>query len=490
MSQHQGQTQQQQQAQVQIASSAQVLLSTLLEMPLADFEERLQNELLDNEALEVSEHEDGDWANPNDDYESEPTDALSDALSDYRTLDDVPEALREAYNQRGDDQRPERQIADDETSYDDLYRQIGEQNLTDREAEILRYLVGSLDDNGFLTKDNETLSDELAFREYIDTTPDEVERMARVIQRFEPRGIGARNLRECLLLQLPPTGWTRQVVDECFDELMRSHWAKIQSRLDVDDETIAQVRHEISRLNPRPGSLLAENSRASAPTIVPDFRVSIDSDGEPQVVQIRGQVPELQVSPAFAETIVMHRAAQERASSQGKKTELSRAQEEAFVYAKQKVESAQAFIESIRRRRLTLQSVMESIVRLQRDFFVADDDESLLRPMVLKDVAERVGIDISTVSRAVNSKYVATDFGVYSLLFFCATQFTNSTGETVAARQVKAALSQLIAEEDKRRPHSDEALAALLAERGLKVARRTVTKYREALGIPKAGLRR
>lgn len=490
MSQHQGLHQQQQQAQVQIASSAQVLLSTLLEMPLADFEERLQNELLDNEALEVSEHEDGDWELPAEATASEEGDALSDALSDYRTLDDVPEPLREAYNQRGDEGRGERQISDDDTSYDDLYRQIGEQELTEREEAIVRYLVGSLDDNGFLTKDNATLSDELAFREYIDTTPEEVERMAQVLQRFEPRGIGARNLQQCLLLQLPQTGWTRQVVDECFDEMMRSHWSKIQQRLDVDDETIADIRHEISRLNPRPGSLLAENSRATAPTVVPDFRVSLDAEGEPRVVQIRGQVPELQVSPAFAETLVMHRAAQERAAAKGERAALSRQQEEAYVYAKQKVESAQAFIDSIQRRRFTLQRVMQTIVELQRDFFVADDDEALLRPMLLKDVAQRVGIDVSTVSRAVNSKYVATDFGVYSLRFFFSTQFTAATGETVAARQVKAALAEIIAGEDKRNPYSDETLARLLAERGLKVARRTVTKYREALGIPKAGLRR
>lgn len=486
----QGLQQQQQQAQVQIASSAQVLLSTLIEMPLADFEERLRNELLDNEALETSEHEDADIALPAADAEQPESDALTDALSDYRTLDDVPESLREAYIGRGEDNRPERQISDEESSYEDLYRQIGELSLDPREAAIMTYLVGSLDDNGFLSKDNDTLCDELAFKEYIDTTPDEIERLARILQGFEPRGIGARNLQECLLLQLPSTGWTRQVVAEYFDEAMHSRWNKIQERLDVDDETIADIRHQLSRLNPRPGSLLAENSRSSAPSIVPDFRVEVDGEGSALVRQVRGQVPELQVSPAFAETIVMHRAARSRAAETGSAPTLSREQEEAFLYAKQKVEAAHAFIESVRRRRHTLQSVMESIVALQHDFFVNDDDETLLRPMVLKDIADRAHVDISTVSRAVNSKYVETDFGIYPLRYFFSTRFTSSDGETVAARQVKAALAELVESEDKSSPYSDEALAALLAERGLKVARRTVTKYRETLGIPKAGLRR
>ncbi len=493
MPQHQGLQQQQQQAQVQIASSAQVLLSSLVEMPLADFEERLQNELMDNEALEIQEHEDADtdsaWGESEGD-DPTPSDALSDALSDYRTMDDVPEPLRDAYNRRGDEERGERQISDEETSYDDLYRQIGELPLDEREAEIMRYLVGSLDESGFLAKDDATLCDELAFQEYLDTTPEEVGRLADLFRRFEPQGIGARNLRDCLLRQLPPSGRAHQVVEERFDDLMNARWHRVQEQYGWDDATLAEVRHQISRLNPRPGSLLAENARSTAPSVLPDFRVELDSEGDPIVRQIRGQIPELQVSPAFVETIVMHRAAQERAASEGEAPALSRAQEEAFVYARRKVEAAQAFIESCRRRHYTLQHVMEAIVTLQRDFFTTDDDESLLRPMVLKDVAERAGVDISTVSRAVNSKYVETDFGVYPLRHFFSTQFTSATGETVAARQVKAAIAELIGAEDRRNPFSDETLVTLLAERGMTVARRTVTKYRENLGIPKARLRR
>lgn len=492
MSQSQGFRQQTEQRQVQNASSVQVLLSSLIEMPLADFETRLQNELLDNEALEVSDHEENDGANyQNEEGETyDAGDPLDDAVGDYRTLDDVPDNLREAYTNRGEDDRRERQIGAEETSYDDLYRQIGELDLTEHERAIMVYLVGSLDESGFLTKDDATLADELAFNEYIDTTPEEVARLAGLLQQFEPRGIGARNLRECLLLQLPRTGEAREVIDRFYDDFMHSRWNRIAERLQLTDEDIERIRREIGHLNPRPGSVLSEGSRATAPTVVPDFRVTIDTDGNPVVTQHRGDLPDLRVSPAFAETLVMHRAARERAAERGETAQFSRSQEEAFVYAYQKVTAAQAFIESVRRRHHTLQAVMETIVALQREFFVNDDDETLLVPMVLKDVAERAHVDISTVSRAINSKYVETDYGVYSLRHFFSTQFTSADGETVAARQVKAALAEIVENEDKRAPLSDEAIVEALAERGLKVARRTVSKYRSQLNIPKAGLRR
>ena len=497
MPQRQGLQHSQQQQQVQNTSSAQVLLSTIVEMPLADFETRLQNELLDNEALEVSEHDSPDDAAfmGNDaedglnDSERE-TARLEDELGDYRTLDDVPDTLREAYNIRGEDNGRERQISSEDSSYDELYRQIGELSLSEHEMAIMVYLVGSLDENGFLSKDDETLCDELAFKEYIDTTPEEINRLAKLLQQFEPKGIGARNLRECLLLQLSPDAPARIVVDRYFDDLMHSRWHRIASKLSLTDEDVEHIRHDISRLNPRPGSVLSEGIHASAPTVVPDFRVTIDRDGTPIVQQQRGQLPELRVSPAFAETLVMHRAAKDRATQEGKSLQLSRSQEEAFIYARQKVSAAQSFIDSVRRRHYTLQAVMEAIVELQKDFFVNDDDESLIRPMVLKDIAERAHIDVSTVSRAINSKYVETDYGTYPLRHFFSTQFTSADGETVAARQVKAAIQEIIAAEDKRKPLSDEAVATRLAERGLKVARRTVSKYREQLGIAKAGLRR
>lgn len=492
MPQHQGFQQQQQQQQVQSASSVQVLLSSIIEMPLSDFETRLQNELLDNEALEIDENEEGHYDNLTPEENEEKTsDPIDDAVGDYRTLDDVPETIREAYVNRGEDSdRRERQISAEETSYEDLYRQIGELDLTERQRAIMVYLAGSLDENGYLSKDDATLADELAFNEYIDTTPDEVAHLAALMQQFEPRGIGARNLRQCLLLQLPAEGQTREVIDRYFEDFIHSRWNRIADRMHLSEEDVERIRKEIGHLNPRPGGILSEGGHSTSPSVIPDFRVSIDDNGLPIVTQHRGDLPELRVSPAFAETLVMHRAAKDRAAAEGTTPRFSRSQEEAFIYARQKVAAAQSFIESVRRRHFTLQSVMEAIVALQFDFFTNDDDESRLHPMVLKDVAERAHVDISTVSRAINSKYVETDYGTYPLRHFFSTQFTSANGETVAARQVKTALAEIVASEDKRAPLSDEALAKALAQRGLKVARRTVSKYREQLNIPKAGLRR
>ena len=323
MPQRQGLQHTQQQQQVQNTSSAQVLLSTIVEMPLADFETRLQNELLDNEALEVSETE---GAEGNDFLNAEGDDGMNDSeretarmedeLGDYRSLDDVPDTLRDAYSNRGEDNGRERQIGNEDSAYDELYRQIGELSISEHEMAIMVYLVGSLDENGFLSKDDATLCDELAFNEYIDTTPEEVSRLAKLLQQFEPKGIGARNLRECLLLQLAPDAPARVVVDRYFDDLMHSRWPRIAAKLSLSEEDVERIRHDISRLNPRPGSVLSEGINTTAPTVVPDFRVTLDSDGTPIVHQQRGQLPELRVSPAFAETLVMHRMAKDRAAQE------------------------------------------------------------------------------------------------------------------------------------------------------------------------------
>lgn len=481
--------QQQQLAQQQNASSVQILLSALVEMPLVNLEERVKIELLDNEALEMSESE---WDKDFDEHfaQQDATDErINDALGDYATMDDVPESLREAHHNREENVMflP---IADVEDAYEDLYKQIAELELTAEEKKILRYLVASLDEQGFLTKDNESLCDELSFNEYIYVSPDELERLIVRLQHLEPRGIAARNLQECLLAQLPKSSRSREVVASCFDELLHAQWARIGKLLSIGEEEMRQVRHEIAQLNPRPGSALSDGVRTMEQPIIPDFRLNIDEDQHISVVQNRGEVPDLQISPAFMDTLLRYRKAQERTAQDGKPIPLSKEQEEQLIYARQKVESAQTFIESMRRRRETLQRVMQVIVQLQRDFFLKDDDELALKPMVLKDVAELAAVDISTVSRAVNSKYVETNYGIYPLRYFFSTQFATADGEMIAARQVKAAIAQMIAEEDKQKPFSDEVIAQRLAQQGFKVARRTVSKYREQLGIAKASLRK
>lgn len=507
----------QQQKQIQTTSAVQVMLSTIMEMPLADLEQYVSNEIDSNEALEcgdsgsdtVAEYTPEDRS-PGDEFGVRDSHTSQDDYDDFMTIDQVPEDMRSRYNEelsKGNgraqyDGDTERQIADTgATSYDDITSQIGELNLTAEEQKVMEYLIGSLDERGYLAKDNQTLIDELLFQEYIDIDEPRLERLISLLQSFEPRGIGARDMRECLLLQMecPPDEKHRlslvkrlahKVVRDLWEELAHSRWKKIQDALDVDDETIADIQRSIRRLNPKPGSGLNESMQTSAPTVIPDFTVIIDDTGEPLVFQNRGALPELRVSSSFADIVDEYRAAQDRAKAEGRDITFSRSQEEAYKYANHKVDSAKAFIESIRRRRHTLQLVMEGIVREQRDFFVGDDDETLLHPMILRDVAEHAGVDISTVSRAVNSKFVQTAQGTYPLKFFFSSEFVNADGDSLSQRQVKNDIRRIIEDEDPRHPFSDQKITDMLAQQGTVIARRTVAKYREQLGFPTSALRR
>ena len=319
-----------------------------------------------------------------------------------------------------------------------------------------------------------------------DPRPEELDRLVGVLQTFDPRGIGARSLRECLHLQLtdpdfrsPYKKEALAVVDKYFDDFIHKHWETLCRKLGVDEECFGHIKTELLRLNPRPGNALGENEGSGAAPVVPDFIVT-EEDGEPVVHLNNGHVPELHVSRAFRDSLREYDL---------NRPNLSREQRDAYLYAKKKVEAAQGFIDAIHQRQHTLMSVMQVIVDLQRPFF-EDGDEVLLRPMILKDVADRAGVDISTVSRVTGSKYVQTDFGVYPLKFFFSNAVTTDEGEEHSTRKIKLLLREMIEHEDKRHPLTDENLAAMLAEKGLPVARRTVAKYREQLGLPVARLRR
>lgn len=508
--------QRQQQKQVQTTSAVQVMLSAIMEMPLADLEQHVNNELESNEALEAT---DGETA-ATESYDDAPfngdeigvrdSHTTQDDYDECLTIDQVPEDMRSRYNDelsRGNgraqyDGDTERQIADTgATSYDDIMAQIGELTLTEEEQKVMEYLVGSLDERGYLSKDNQTLIDELTFQEYIYITEEQLTALIAQLQSFEPRGIGARDMRDCLLLQMQCEPEERRrlslvkrlahkVVRDMWDELTHSRWEKIQDALDVDDATTAEIQRTIQRLNPRPGSSLFERMQNDAPPVIPDFTVLIDDDGSPTIYQNRGGVPELRVSSSFADIVSEYRSAQERARQRGEEISFSRSQEEAFKYASHKVESARAFIESLERRRRTLQAVMKGIVKWQKDFFTGDDDENLLRPMVLRDIAEYAEVDVSTVSRAANSKYVQTKFGTYPLKFFFGTEFTNADGDSVSQRQAKRLIREIIEGEDPRHPLSDQKITEILASQGTSIARRTVAKYREMLGFATSSLRR
>lgn len=479
--------QNQAQVQTQQLSTSQVALSGLIALPLADLAERVQNEMMDNEALEEKGIDSGDdyEANGDDQLGSGSGEELNDALGDYLNDDETPVYLRE----RADAEREDREIplTGGTSFYDDLLRQIGEHDLNDREREMMDYIIGSLDEDGFLRKDIDTLADELAIYHYIYTDRAELERLLGVLQTFEPRGIGARSLRECLLLQLEDpdrrTAYTDsaiQVLNRCFKEFTACRWDIIARRLSLDTETLERVRHELTHLNPRPGRQLGNDAAALSPTVTPDFYVAVGRDGLPEVSLNHGDVPELHVSPAFRDSIRQYAG----------RRNLNREQREAYIYARQKVEAAQVFINLIRRRSDTLLAVMQAIVNLQADFFINDDDETLLRPLTLREVAAKAGVDISTASRVTGSKYVQTDYGIYSLKSFFSSQFTTEGGEELSARQVRNALRDIVDSENKERPLADEALAAQLRERGLPVARRTVAKYREQMGILPARLRK
>lgn len=489
LEQTQSQTQQQQLSPLQLA------LSKLLELPVADLAVRVQNEMMDNAALEEAGGDtdyDAETSDPADEAAGYDTDvpeaeagSLDDALGDYRSEDEIPSYLQE----RADANREYREVPQAETAsfYDNLQRQIAENDLTEHECRVLEYLIGSLDADGLLRTPLLTIEDELAIYHNVETSQGELEHLLSVLQTFEPRGIGARTLQECLRLQLtdPERHFAHReqaldVVDRCFDDFMHKRWNNIMSRLGVTEPEFEEIRRELTHLNPQPGSALSESASMGAPTIIPDFYVSVGSDGVPSISLNRGEVPELRVSRAFRDTVTAYA---------GSGASLSREQRDAYTYARRKVEAAVTFIDSLRRRQQTLLAVMRAIVELQRPFF-DEDDETRLRPMTLKDVASRIGVDISTVSRVTGSKYVQTDYGVYPLKFFFSTQFVTDSGDELSARRVKAALRELLENEDRKAPLADQVLAERLKEAGFPVARRTVAKYREQLGYPPARLRR
>lgn len=492
--------QQQTEQQVLSLNALQVALARVIELPLADLSERIQNEMLDNGALEEKDGEPDDYApeeSAEDVYsDDEPTtdDAevyapeapqSGDEMADYLTADDVPSYLQE----RADNSREAFEVPVTGTTsfYDGLQQQVAELGLSEEEEILMDYLIGSLDTDGFLRKELYTLCDELYIYQNIDTTEEQLGRLLGMLQTFEPTGIGARSLQECLQLQLrnaefssPHKAKALEAVTKYYKDFSTKHWDALQRKLKLGDAEFEGVLQTLLHLNPKPGSAFNESAAVSAPTIVPDFFVEV-IDGDIRVQLNHDGVPELRVSPAFRDTMRQYG---------GRGKTLTKEQQDAYTYVRQKVESAQQFINILQRRNDTLLGVMRTIVALQEDFFLQDDEEAALRPMTLRDVAERVGVDISTVSRVTSSKYVQTIYGVYPLKYFFSNQITTDEGEELASRLVKSKLRELIDGEDKSRPFSDDALSGLLKEKGFPIARRTVAKYRDQMGIPTARLRK
>ena len=489
MGQKSQQIQTQAQQQVQTLSPQQILVVKLLELPTVELEERIRAEILDNPALEegkekTEQEADDDFDTSNEDDFSYTNEDLS--LGDYRTEDDIPDYKLQEHNRSRGETPEEIPFSDSVSFYETLKEQLNMQNLSPEEENIAEYIIGSLDDDGLLRKGLNTLYEELAIYRGIYTDTTEIERILKIIQDFDPAGIGARSLQECLLLQIqrkPESSLKaiqQAIIEKCFDDFTKKNKEKIIQRLNIDEETYQEAVYELTKLNPRPGSSLGEIIGKNYQQIIPDFIVETDDEGTISLSLNNKNVPELKLSKEFTELLEEHTNNKENQSKESK---------DAFLFLKQKVDSAQGFINAVKLRQHTLHTTMQAIIDLQRPFFL-EGDETLLKPMILKDVAERTQLDISTISRVSNSKYVQTNFGIYALKFFFSDGFTTEKGEELSVREIKQILKECVEHEDKNAPYTDDELTDILKEKGFPIARRTTAKYRQQLNIPIARLRR
>jgi RNA polymerase sigma-54 factor len=491
-----------QQKLLQKLSPQQIQLMKLLQVPTANLEERIKEELEENPALEVTDEAHDDYEENKDEFaEATPAEEEYESEDSELNSDDQYENIDISdYVHEGDDDIADYKLRDDsygeqeekttlpyktETSfYEVLEAQLGMLKLDEKEFKIAEQIIGSIDEDGYLRRETSAIVDDLAFRQNIDTNDEEVETIISRIQQFDPSGVAARTLQECLLIQLfrqkeegKDVDLAIQALSKYFDEFTKKHYEKIQRGLNLSDDELKDVMIQITKLNPKPGGNVGEVNKAES-YIVPDFFI-LNNSGKLELTLNSKNAPELRISEGYRDML--------RDYDRGSKKD--RRQKEAVLFIKQKIDAAKWFIDAIKQRQHTLLSTMTAIMNHQHDFFLTGD-ETTLRPMILKDIAEKTSLDISTVSRVANSKFVQTEFGTYRLKFFFSESLTTDTGEEVSTREVKKILSDLIENENKKKPLSDERLTELLQERGYNIARRTVAKYREQLNIPVARLRK
>ena len=458
--------------QTQKLSPLQIQTIKLIELPIQELEQKVKSELEDNPVLD-------DSPAPEKKDDDEPKDISIDEIDEN---DPIP-SYKLTVNNYGKDERPQYNTFSVKESFtQSLMEQLGYRNLSKHDHDVAAFIIGSLDSDGYLRRDIDSIVDDLAFRANIESTPEEVLKMLKVIQEFEPAGVGARDLRECLLLQLRAQKQTKEVrtaetiLSDYFTEFSTRHFQKIISKMGLSEEDMKAVMARIVKLNPAPGGQIDDSYSDQAQQIVPDFVLDV-VDGELKLSMPRFNIPEIRVNRKYAELL---------AEAQGSS---DRQKKEAATFVKQKLDSAKWFVEALKQRYNTLESTMKAIIDYQHDYFM-DGDESHLKPMVLKDIAERTGFDISTISRVVNSKYIETHFGIFPLKYFFSEGLENQDGEEVSTRELKKALRECVDAEDKRKPLTDDQLVTEMNKRGYKVARRTIAKYRDQLDIPKARLRK
>ncbi len=481
---------------LQKLSPQQIQLMKLLQVPTAILDERIKEEMEENPALEQGEEGMEDEFEK-DEFESE---GSEDEFEKDGSEDEYDNIDITDYVHDGDDDIGDYKLKDDnypeqddnrviphkvETSFIEMMlQQLGMLKLTPHQQKVAEQIVGSLDDDGYLRREISSIIDDLAFRQNVDTNEEEIGDLLVEIQQFDPPGVGARNLQECLLLQLerkidqgPSVELALKVLEKYFDEFTKKHYEKIQRGLGISDDQLREVIQQIVKLNPKPGGNVGDENKNNN-YVIPDFFI-VNNNGKLELTLNSKNAPDLRISEGYRDML--------RDYDKGSKKD--KRQKEAVFFIKQKIDSAKWFIDAIKQRQNTLLNTMEAIMNYQHEFFLSGD-ETDMRPMILKDIAEMTNLDISTVSRVANSKFVQTEFGTYRLKFFFSESLQTDSGEEVSTREVKKILTDLIEEESKKHPYSDEKLTDMLQEKGYNIARRTVAKYREQLNIPVARLRK
>lgn len=456
-------------------SPQQIQMIKLLELPTVQLEQRIKQEIEDNIVLEEEEHSSEDEEQPQ-----------SISVDEYLREDDTPSYKSRINNYSKDDKQRPIFLTEGRSLPEYLVEQLGFRNLSERDMRLAVYLVGSIDEDGYLRRDLESIADDIAFTLGIETTADELERLLGILHELEPAGIGARSLQECLLLQMAqipinsrPRRLARKILTNYFEEFVKKHYEKLMSRLQVSEDDFREAIAEIRHLSPKPGNLYAEGGTDTTPYIIPDFILDYQ-DGHFQLSLNSYNVPEVRVNRRYMDMI------RGMVGADGTVREVDK---EAIQFVKNKIDSAKWFISAIKQRHDTLMRTMQTILDYQQEYF-KDGDKSKLRPMILKDIADRTGLDVSTISRVVNSKYVQTQFGIILLKSLFSEAMQTESGEEVSSYEIKNILQECIDEEDKRHPLTDETLMDILNSKGYRIARRTVAKYREMLGIPVARLRK
>ena len=464
---------------LQKLSPQQIQMIKLLELPAVQLEQRIKQEIEENPVLEE------DITEEKDEEENQPKEI---SMEEYLKEDDTPSYKYHANNYSKDDERRPVYLTRGRTLHEYLEEQLGYKTLTPREQTIAAYLVGSIDDDGYLRRDLESISDDIAFSMGLETSREELEHLLGIIHELEPAGVGARTLQECLLLQLDASSASttkagrlaRKILSSYFEEFTKKHYEKLMNRLGVSEEDFRAAIEEIVHLSPKPGNLYNEGGNEASPYIIPDFILDYQN-GQFQLSLNSYNVPEVKVNRRYVE-MIRDMVGKDGAAVGGEN-------KEALQFVKNKIDSAKWFISAIKQRHDTLMHTMQEILNYQREYFV-DGDQSKLRPMILKDIADRTGLDVSTISRVVNSKYIQTHFGIIPLKQLFSEAMQTDSGEEVSSYEIKNILTECVESEDKRKPMTDEVLMDILNSRGYHIARRTVAKYREMLGIPVARLRK